>query len=170
MKIINKFTGKTIEYVGDANSLKEAVNKVGFFLNVENPREPDVLIQMERVYYSEDLQLVADDWNEEVAAPWDIASDAEKDSFEKINNVKKAVHDYDRANGHGKNSTAYGNLMFDMALGDVWTDEYADGNSYTSYSDKDIINLGNVIRNHGFKITENSVKYYANKYLKENQK
>lgn len=171
MKIINKFTGDTLAKVTDRQdiSLKEAINEVGEFIQCKVPWNPDVVILQSFSCYSEDLQVVDDNWNEKPVLPWNAFSHEEDSKI--ISNVKKAVEDYRSANGHGPYSSNRGVLMLDRASGKVWTDEFIDTRSYIIYDDEDIIELGSVIHLHGFAITEKSVTYYAAKYMKKgNQK
>lgn len=165
MKIINKYTKEVLATIkGDENlSLKEAIKKVGYYIRRDALWEPDVMFDEITLCYSDELQLVSDNYDASPVLPWD-ADGYEKSA--KISNVKKAVADYNRANGHGPYSSFYGTLMFDRATGEVWADEFTNITSYIIYNDDDIINLGNIIHNHGYKITQKSVQYYATKYLK----
>lgn len=165
MQIINKYSKDVLATIkSDENlSLKEAIKKVGYYIRRDALWEPDVMIDETTLCYSDDLQLVGDNYDARPVLPWKINGYVKSG---KISNVCKAVDDYNRSNGHGPQSSFYGTLMFDRATGEVWADEFVNKTSYRIYNDDDIINLGYIINRHGFKVTDNSVEYYATKYLK----
>ena len=81
----------------------------------------------------------------------------------KLEGLKKAVGDYQRANKGGYYSSEYGYLMLDRSTGELWTDYfYSIGhNSWKEYEDKAIINLGQIIENDEEKVSMATVKAYA---------
>ena len=81
----------------------------------------------------------------------------------KITGTKKAVREYQRANAGGYYSPSYGIMMLDRSTGEVWTDYFHDlgHNSYKSYNDPAIINLGREIEQDRKAVCMATVKEYA---------
>lgn len=81
----------------------------------------------------------------------------------KLEGLKKAVGEYQRANKGGYYSPEYGYLMLDRATGEVWTDYFNSigHNSWKEYEDASIINLGKIIESREEKVTMETVKAYA---------
>lgn len=83
--------------------------------------------------------------------------------MKKINGIKKAVGDYNRANAGGNYSASYGKLMLDRSTGEVWCDYFYNlgHNEWKQYHDPAIIDLSREITEQGETVSMITVRAYA---------
>lgn len=83
--------------------------------------------------------------------------------METLKNLKKAVGDYQRANKGGEYSPVYGELMLDRKTGELWVDHFCSTGhtSYCVYDGRDVINLGKRMKDAGFSIKMQGVKFFV---------
>lgn len=80
----------------------------------------------------------------------------------KITGLKKAVGDYKELNAGGPYDSIYGELMFNVATGEIWTDEFCSigHNSWNVYDSIAIINLGKMMKMEKVPVTMKNVKEF----------
>lgn len=85
----------------------------------------------------------------------------------KINGLKKAVGDYQRANSGGSYSPWYGCLMYDKSDRSVWVDTfYSLGhNEWKEYHSTNIVNLGRLMSEQGIPVNMKNVRDFVEKYF-----
>lgn len=80
----------------------------------------------------------------------------------KITGLKKAVGDYKELNAGGPYDSIYGELMFNTATGEIWTDEFCSigHNSCNVYDSDTIINLGKMMKKLEISVSMENVKEF----------